>query len=138
MARAGCGASDAAASPVAAGSDASAAGATLHDPLAGDTEAGRPAGRRVRHTTPRIAMPIPRPINAHHTQAPPRPRAPITAAARGSSPLERMACHTAASPGRTSTTGGPGSSAAKAHGDGVSVNRRQPSAEKGSYTPLMA
>jgi hypothetical protein len=96
------------------------------------------AGCQARHATPTTAMVIPRPISAHHSQTPAAPAAPAAPSARWSAPVVRMRCHVAASPGSTSTTGGPGSSAAKAQGAGASAKGRQPSAENGSWTPLMA
>jgi hypothetical protein len=96
------------------------------------------AGRQARHTTPPTASAIPRPISSHHTHPASGPLDPAGIVARWSMPVARMRSQVAASPGSTSTTGGPGSSAANAHGDGASVNRRHPSTENGSCTPLIA
>jgi hypothetical protein len=96
------------------------------------------AGRQARQTTPVTARIIPRPISSHHTHPPHAPLPRTGPGARWSAPVARTRSHVAASPGSTSTIGGPGSSAANAQGDGALSKGRQPSAENGSWTPLMA
>jgi hypothetical protein len=132
----------AAASPDSAamvGSGAASPGSAVAVPASGPAAAGvDAAGRQARHTTPPTASVIPRPISSHHTHPANGPPDPACPEARCSVPVARTRAQLAASPGSTSTTGGPGSSAANAHGDGASVNLRHPSTENGSWTPLMA